>query len=415
MKSERTVLWRNRDYLLLWSGQALSSVGDAMEYIALPLLVLMLTHSVAQAGITATLQTLPFPLLSLPVGVLVDRWDRKRLMIFCDTGRALATGSIPIALWLGDLSMEQMYIVAIISGILATFFTLAETASLPNVVSKEQLPAAMGQNYATSIASSIIGPPCGGFLYALSSAFPFLVNAISYVVSVISLLSIRVSFRQQRQTTSRNFRAEILAGITWTWRHPLVRFLAFRVSAGNLVYGGGTLLLVVLATRQHAAAFAIGTIFAIEALGGIVASLLIEHFQRRLSFAQITIGLGWITALLFPLYAIAPNIVILGFISAVISFALVIFDVTQLSYRASIIPDEVFGRVTSSIRLLTVGALSLGAVLTGTLLQTIGPQFTILIFTIYLLLLALLTTTNKDLRSEPHPPRQEILTNEAKS
>src|SRR5262249_35555925 len=141
-----------------------------------------------------------------------------------------------------------------------------------------------------------------------------------------------------------------------------------------------------------------GLMFTIEALGGIVASFLIEHIQRCWSFARITISLGWITALLFPLYAIAPNIVVLGLIGAVLSFLLVIFDVTQLGYRASMIPDALFGRVTSSIRLLTVGALSLGATLAGALLQTIGPRPTVLVLTIYLFVLALATTVNKAIR-----------------
>lgn len=402
MKKEHATLWQNYDYLFLWGGQALSIIGDAIQFIALPLIVLALTNSAAQAGIVGALGALPFPLLSLPAGTLVDRWNRKHVMIICDIGRTLVTGSIPAAFWLWHLTMIHIYLVAIISGILATFFTLAETASLPNIVSKEQLPAAMGQNYATSIISGMAGPPFGGFLYALSPALPFLVNALSYIVSVLSLRFIRVAFQQKRQTAPRNFRVEILEGIKWTWHHPLIRFLAFRVGAGNLVYGGSSLLLIVLATQLHVPAFAIGVIFTIESLGGIVASLLVERIQRRLRFSQIAIGLGWITALLFPFYAIAPNAIVLGFIGAALSAALVIFDITQLSYRASAIPDEIFGRVTSSIRLLTVGAISLGAALAGVLLQVIGPRSTVFVFTVYLFLLALVTTTNRDLRRNAH-------------
>jgi MFS family permease len=393
---------------LLWSGQTLSTTGDAIQYIALPLLMLALTHSAVQAGIVATLETLPFPLLCLPAGVLVDRWDRKHVMLLCDTVRALVTGSIPVVIWFEHPSIFYFSLVALVSGILSTFFSLAETAALPNVVNKEQLAAAMGQNYAASTVSGMIGPPVGGFLYALGSACPFLANAVSYVISVLSLRCIRVPFQQQRQVPPGNFLAEIREGITWIRHHPLVRLLALRVSAGNLVYGGSTLLLIVLATEQHASAFAIGVMFTIEAFGGIAASLLIERVQRRWSFAHITIGLGWITALLFPLYALAPNVVILGLIGAILSFLLVLFDVTQLSYRASIIPDTLFGRVTGSIRLLTVGALSLGATMTGTLLQTIGPRPTVLVLTIYLLLLALATTVNRAMRPTPHSGAGEM-------
>src|SRR5579863_2777914 len=107
-------LWRNRDYMLLWSGQMVSSVGTRVSQLAFPLLVLALTHSPAQAGLIAALRGLPYALFILPAGALVDRWNRKRVMILCDTGRALALGSIPVALLLGHLSLIQLYSVALV-------------------------------------------------------------------------------------------------------------------------------------------------------------------------------------------------------------------------------------------------------------------------------------------------------------
>src|SRR5437667_6285556 len=101
-------LWHNRDYVLLWSGQMISSVGTQVSMLAFPLLVLAITHSPAQAGLIAALRGLPYALFILPAGALIDRWNRKRVMILCDTGRALALGSIPIALLLGHLTIVQL-------------------------------------------------------------------------------------------------------------------------------------------------------------------------------------------------------------------------------------------------------------------------------------------------------------------
>src|SRR5579885_3013144 len=129
-------LWRNRDYLLLWSGQAISSVGSSASELALPLLILSITHSPAQAGFAGALRSLAYLLLGLPAGALIDRWDRKRLMIFCDAGRALALGSIPLALALNHLAMAQLYLVSLIEGTLYVFFSLAESAALPRVVAR---------------------------------------------------------------------------------------------------------------------------------------------------------------------------------------------------------------------------------------------------------------------------------------
>src|SRR5215469_6013045 len=198
-----TPLWRNRDYLLLWSGQAISSVGSSASELALPLLVLSITHSPAQAGFAGALRSLAYLLLGLPAGALIDRWDRKRTMILCDGGRALALGSIPLALALHQLTMLQIYLVSLIEGTLFVFFGLAESAALPRVVAKTQLPAATAQNEATEGVVTLIGPSLGGTLFGLGRALPFLVDAISYAASVLSLLWIRLPFQEERTSQER--------------------------------------------------------------------------------------------------------------------------------------------------------------------------------------------------------------------
>ena len=120
--SQPRSLWRNRDYLLLWSGQIISEIGSKSSLLAFPLLMLFLTGSPAQAGLLGALRGLPYILFCLPAGALIDRWNRKRVMILCDTGRALAMGSIPLAYVLGHLTLAQLYIVSFIEGTLYIFF-----------------------------------------------------------------------------------------------------------------------------------------------------------------------------------------------------------------------------------------------------------------------------------------------------
>ncbi len=143
-----------------------SSIGTRVSMLAFPLLVLAITHSPAQAGLIAALRGLPYALFILPAGALIDRWNRKRVMILCDTGRALALGSIPVALLLGHLTTVQLYIVSLVEGTLFTFFNLAETACLPHVVAKEQLPTAAAQYMVIDSTSGLIGPSIGGALYS---------------------------------------------------------------------------------------------------------------------------------------------------------------------------------------------------------------------------------------------------------
>jgi MFS family permease len=191
-------LWRNRDFVLLRSGQAISVLGSRISYLAFPLLVLSLTGSPGQAALVGFLNTLPQLLFNLPAGVYVDRWDRKRVMIVCDTGRTIAMGSIPLTLALGRLSMAQLAAVSFLEGSLAVFFNLAEGAAVPRVVAREQLPAAYSQNEAVRRSALMLGQPLGGLLYSIGRLVPFLTDAVSYAVSVVSLLFIRAKFQGER-------------------------------------------------------------------------------------------------------------------------------------------------------------------------------------------------------------------------
>src|SRR5947199_4279456 len=120
--------------MLLWSGQIVSNIGTQVSQLAFPLLILALTGSAAQAGFAGALTTLPYVIFSLPAGALIDRWDRKRVMILCDAGRAVAMASIPVALALNSLTIWQIYLVATIEGTLFVFFNIAEVSALPRVV-----------------------------------------------------------------------------------------------------------------------------------------------------------------------------------------------------------------------------------------------------------------------------------------
>ena len=219
-------LWRNHNYLLLWSGQAISSVGGEASQLAFPLLILSLTHSPAQAGFAGALRSLAYLLLGLPAGALVDRWNRKRVMVVCDAGRAIALGSIPLAYALNHLTMAQIYLVSLIEGTLYVFFTLAESAALPRVVAKSQLPAATAQNEVTGGVVTLLGPSLGGALFGITRMLPFLADAVSYAASVLSLFWIRLPFQEERAPTTRSLRAEIAEGLTWLWREPVLRALA---------------------------------------------------------------------------------------------------------------------------------------------------------------------------------------------
>ncbi len=395
-------LWRNRDFLLLWSGQAISSVGTQVSQLALPLLVLALTGSIAQAGLVGALRTLPYLVLALPAGALIDRWNRKLVMILCDAGRAIALGSLALALALGHLSMPQVYAVSVLEGALFVFFNLAEVACLPRVVSQAQLPAAVARNEATANASYLLGPLLGGALYTVSSVLPFLADAISYAASVISLLFIRGAFQGERPVGARRpLRAEVMDGLRWLWRHPVVRFIAILTGGGWLVESGYILVIIRLATRQHASPAVIGAIFALGGVGGVVGAALAGVAQRHFSFRQIVLGVHWIWALLLPLFAIAPNALALGAVTAAAFGITPIYGAAQYSYRLALIPDALSGRVNSVFRLIVFAGQPLGLALAGALLQSLGPTSAVVALFALLAALAFAATLSPALRGAP--------------
>src|SRR3954468_16292414 len=194
-------LWRNRDFIVLWSGQVVSTIGTRVTGVAYPLLVLAETGSPAKAGVVGFAQTLPYILFYLHAGALVDRWDRKRTMIVADGGRTLALGSLAIALALDEFTFAQVVVVAFVEGSLFVFFSLSESAALPQIVPKEQLPTAVAQNQARIQGADLVGQPLGGALFGLSRLLPFAADAISYSVSFVSLLFVRPAFQEQRERT----------------------------------------------------------------------------------------------------------------------------------------------------------------------------------------------------------------------
>jgi MFS family permease len=389
---------RNRDFRLLWSGQFVSGLGSHASDLAFPLLLLSVTHSAAQTGLLVAAGGLSNIVLPLPVGVLVDRWDRKKLMILSDFGRAVALGSIPLALTTGHLSLLQLAVVTLAEGALQNVFSLAGSASLLRVVTEEELGDAIALGSVGGSASGLLGPSIGGLLFTIGRALPFLVDSISYTASALSLLFMGPEFQQKREAVRQDFRGEIRKGVSWLWHHPVLRFLACLVAGLNFFSFGYQLILIVRAQELHAGAFEIGLLFAIGGVGGILGSLAASYLQRRFTFGTLMVLATWGWALTWIPYALAPNLATLFGAYIVGAPIVAIFLVVQSSYQLRLIPDEVRGRVNSVFRLLTVGLEPLSITMTGILLQAYGGVSTILIVFAPQVLLAALTTLNPRLR-----------------
>src|SRR5919108_1995049 len=220
-------LRRNRDFVLLQTGQALSTVGSESAAVAYALLVLELTHSPAKAGFSAFARLVPWVLFALPAGVAVDRWNRKRLMIASDVIRTAALATLGLAAATGHLSFELVPIVAFVEGAMYVLFNIAEVGVVRSVVPVPQLPRAFATEQARLSGVYLAGPPLGGFLFGVGRSLPFLVDAISYAFSTGTLLAMRTPFQEERDTGRRvTLVAEVREGLQWLWSRPFLRTCA---------------------------------------------------------------------------------------------------------------------------------------------------------------------------------------------
>jgi MFS family permease len=332
-------------------------------------------------------------------GALVDRWNRKYVMLTCDIGRALSLASIPLALFLGHLTVWQLYVNALIEGTLLVFFSIAHTSSLGQVVMKEQLPQAMAQEEVVEGVTTLLGPGLAGPLFALAQMLPFVADAVSYAASIVTLLLIRTPFQTPRVQQRRHLLAEIREGMVWMWRQPVIRMMNLTNVAAALVTPGSMLVVIVVAQQHGASDALIGLIFACGGVGAILGSLLAPLTRRFLTVGWAIVLVRWLFALLWPCYALVGQPLLLGAVEFGIGFADPIEDVPYFSYRLAIIPDELRGRVISACRLFTAVSNPFGQFLTGLLLEWYGAVPTIMFGWIVMLFVALAMTLYKPLRT----------------
>jgi len=227
---------------------------------------------------------------------------------------------------------------------------------------------------------------------------PFLVDALSYVASVLSLRFIRTEFQEERSPSSSRLWQDIREGLVWLWHQPLIRFLAFLTAVGNLADFGAGLTVIFLAQQQHASAVSIGLMVACGGIGGMVGSLLANAVQQHSTLRQIVVGAHWVWWLLLCFIALAPNPLVIGGLLGLIEVVVSISLVAQYTYRLANIPDALRGRVTSVYRLLVIAGQPLGLTLAGVLAQALHPVPTMLLFAGIGLVLAVAATLSPQLR-----------------
>ncbi|MEV8067281.1 MFS transporter [Streptomyces sp. NPDC085995] len=394
-------LLRNRDFVLLWQAAAVSGLGSNASSVAYPLLILALTGSPADAGLTGFIALLPQLLFQLPAGALVDRWNRRRTMIACDVLRGAAVGSVAAALLLHRLSLPHVLAVGFAEGTLTVCFRIAASAAVPNVVHPSQLAAALSRNEARARGAAMLGQPLGGVLFGLGRAVPFLFDAASYLWSLVGLLLIRREFQAGRRARTAPLHRDLTEGVRWLWRQPFLRTTTFLIAGSNLLFQALFLTVIVMARGGHGSSAAIGVMFGVAAAGGVLGSLVAPAVERRLSMRTVVIGANWVWALLVPMLLVVRDPYLIGVVYALMCFVGPVWNVVVSAYQLAVTPDAIQGRVLGAVGLIAFGAVPLGSLVGGQLLARLGADATVWVLAAWMVLLAATAALSPSVRSAP--------------
>jgi predicted MFS family arabinose efflux permease len=399
----RWPLLRNRDYMLFWSGQALSELGSQTSTVAYPLLVLALTGSAAKAGVVGLAKWLPLTVFAIPAGALADRVDRKRLMIASDAIRMLGAASIVAALWLGRPTYAQVVAVAFVDGGLFVTSYICERGALPHLVAQEQVQDAVAQNEARYFGASIVGPPLGGLLFAVSRALPFLVDSVSFLCSMTTTALTRPMFQTGADRVA-SVRAGLTEGFAWLRTQPFFRTTSALFAVSNPIYTGMYLLAILLAKHHGASSAAVGAMFAIVGVGGLLGAVIAGPARRRLSARAVIVGEGWLLLLCVLLMLVARSALLLGLLVAAAEFATPVSNSLVAGSRVAVTPDHLQGRVQAVSATIAMSLGWFGPLAVGFAFEHAGSTSTILIVAAWTLAVAVAGTLAPALRDGPPAP-----------
>ena len=380
-------LWRSADFVKLWLGQFVSETGSQVSMLALPTVAILLLHATPfQVGSLTALEFLAFPALGLIAGVYADRIRRIRIMALCDVFRTVIYGSVPLAWALGVLHIEQLYVVALMAGVCTVFFDVSYQSYLPALVDRKDLVEGNSKLQVTQSVAQLGGPALAGFLIqAVGAASAVIVDAASYLVSVISLLWIRKPEPDPRPAghVTLGFWHELWEGVQVVFGNSTLWKIAGSTATSNLGSNTFFAVFLIFAYRYlHLSPASVGLVFAAGAVGGLLGALTAGAVTARLRLGPtllVSIVIGGAVNLIVPLAQYGIAIPILIFATAVAFYSSPIYNINQVSLRQSITPDRVQGRMNATVRTIIWGTIPIGAFAGGVLGSTVGVVPTLII------------------------------------
>lgn len=363
------------DFKRFWAGQTISQLGSSFTLFATPLLVYKLTHSALNLGIATAAEFVPYLLFGLVIGAWVDRLDRKRLMIIVDLSRGLVISVIPVLAAVGHLSVWEVYGVGFTSSTLTIFFEAGSFAAIPSLVGEGDLIAANGRIQASYSAAAVLGPLLAGAMIAVVPIQGlFLVDAASFLVSAAALAWVRGSFNStSRSGEPRSIRRDVVEGLRYVFRHPVLRNISAMMAMFNLVAATTTTQLVLFSKARLAASDSqVGFLFSAGSLGIVVLGLIAGRVRKKLKFAPAALGGLVLIGVLTVAFALNREYWVAVPLWGLSQGLGIFFNINTMSLRQSIVPNHLLGRIASIAGVLAWSAIPLGALAGGYLIHVTG-------------------------------------------
>ena len=443
----RRTLFRHPNFLRLWTAATVSLFGTSVTQIAIPFIAaVLLNASAGEVGLLTTIDFLPFLLFTLPAGVWVDRFPKKRILVFGDLGRAVMLSTIPIAYALGSLTIWQLYVVGFVNGVMTVFFDVADQSYLPTILERDELVEGNSKLQLSTSAAQILGQPVGGGAVALLSApIAITIDAASYLVSATLILSIRERLRsviggeprvaageaagtpsaeaavEAERRTSREagdgadegrvgMRQQIVDGLRYITRHEYLGNIAATTATSNLFSNIGFAIFPVYAYNVlRLTPAAVGTIGGLGGAGILLGALVASRVQKRLGVGRtiiVTAALFGPISLLLPLSTPETAFFLLAAAFFLSSVTNVLYNVSQVSLRQAITPEHFLGRMNATMRFLVWGTIPIGSLIGAGLAELVGVRATIWVSSI-LSLFAFLPVLLSSVRSVQTIPSGE--------
>jgi Na+/melibiose symporter-like transporter len=374
-------LWRDREFVKLWSGQAISQIGSRITRTALPFAaVLVLGAGPLQMGILGGVSAAAILLFGLFAGAWADRVRRKPILIFTDLGRAAVLATVPLAAWRGSLTMMQLYVVAAVSGLLTVLFDVSYQAYVPSLVKRDNLVSANAKLALSESIAEVSGPGIAGFLIqALTAPIAIVFDAASFLLSAASIALVRREEPAPAERSGTDIFEEIGDGLRTCWGNPYLRVMALRTATAVLFAGFFASLYPLLTVKVLGLTpAAIGVVISTGGAFAIGGAALAERLVGRLGIGRAMLGALLMTGVTTFLHPMAHGSVALccAFLIAgqAGDFAWPLLTTTEMSLRQATAPPERLARVNSAMSLMFNGIIPVGSFVGGALAEAIGVR-----------------------------------------